>query len=662
MYEFFRDKVVIVTGASKGIGKCLASALLSCGAKVAGLARSKNLLNEIASGSEGTRFLGVECDISDPDLVASAMQTISDCFGEIDILINNAGIGLMGPALQTGQTELNKCFDINFFGAINCIDQVAPKMVARKKGVIVNVTSIVARYGLPTVSVYSASKAALSAYSQGLRNELAPAGVDVITVYPGNTDTAFHEDLLRAENYAPPKRKQRDLLSPEYVAGEILRCIVDKKAEAIIGRPAKLLNLLKSATPSLLGKVLSKEFGIADWYKKTGPGKKNFFSEIDASIDSGVAITGLDKPCQYHTTTGKEKRALPGGLSPSLYYILYPYLLAISYGGKLFASQEYRNPVSGDGPETESVLIRRKPPHLIERAKNIVKTILSPFLPLGRIKTAPEIETAHGVFPFDLGYDGSLCPAAFRSFFPFKVFNHFLNKNNPEDLAWEACCPDHLKNHSFSNVEASRQPEESFYESICFWGEHSRIESVSACSSCPSCETKENPPVTRLEDISKTLGVACPALLNVMYGYYLTLAKGGELAFYSKSFDAGIAQCPNPKSRVVLEVFRKEEAIEFNTIDVLGCECPRGIKKGDSFTLPRAVEQNKVCLDAFNSLFLSSGIAEFSSDPLAVQCVLKDCDASWKVSSLSREESGENLTGGQKDNASKTEMKKAVDG
>ena len=93
MHEFFRDKVVIVTSASKGIRKCLASALLFCGANVAGVARSKNLLNEIASGSEGARFFGVECDISDADLVASAMQVINDHFGEIDILINNAGVG-----------------------------------------------------------------------------------------------------------------------------------------------------------------------------------------------------------------------------------------------------------------------------------------------------------------------------------------------------------------------------------------------------------------------------------------------------------------------------------------------------------------------------------------------------------------------------------------
>lgn len=621
MNNYFNNKVVIVTGASKGIGRCIVYKLLSFGAKVAGVARSKNILDEIYLGKNNSSggFMAVTCDVGDRKAVDSAAALIIEKFGTPDILINNSGIGLSGPALQANKEHITECFNVNFYGAVNFVDCIVPEMIKRGSGTIVNVTSIAAKYGLPSFSFYSASKAALSAYSQALRTELAPVGIDVITIYPGNTNTNFQSSQISSENYVPRKsfRKQ---LSPEYVTANILQAIIKKKAEIIIGRPAKMLILMKSLSLSLVENMISKELGIAGWYRSKSQDEVSSFGRIDECIKSGVALDEMDKPCQYHSSTEFINwwNILPDGLQPSLYYVLYPYLLATVYGGNIPSKQAFTNPITED---PKPVYIRRKLPHVTERAKNVVKTLLSPIKPMGRAKILPEIETSDGAYLFDLGYEGTMCPAAFRSLFPFWAYNHLKNNGNTNEFSLKICCPDHIKNLTYTKGI----PDDTFFESICYWGKNAKIENKSKCSAGKTVSAGS------LDEIMNVLGFPCPALLNVMYGYYLTLAKGGELAFYSKSFDAAVAQCPNPKSRVVIEIHRRKDTVEFNAIDVLGCACPRGIEKGNTFSLAREVEKNKFCLDAFNSLFLSCGLVEFFEEPLKVNCVLQNCSAFWQV-------------------------------
>lgn len=627
MIDFFKDKTVIVTGASKGIGRAIVYSLLSSGAKVAGVARSKKLLDGIAADSSNLRgeFIGVVCDVSNHDEVASAIKLITDKFGVADIFINNAGMGLVGPALQTSEEEIKKCFDVNFNSAVNCVKYIAPKMIERRSGTIVNVASVVAKYGLPTCSFYSAAKAALAVYSQALRTELAPAGINVITVYPGNTDTEFQENKLVTKNFFS-KQTHGKQLSQEFVAGKIIWAIEKGKTEIIIGSQGKILILLKSLSLSLVEYMLKKQFGIAKWYRKNSRSEGSLSHYLDKSIMPGVVLQKMDKKCHYHGSTEFLNwwNVLPEGLSPSLYYVLYPYLLATTYGGNIPKDQAFINPILKNA---KSALIKKRNlPYLPERVKNFAKTLLSPIMPLARVKTLPVIDTQEGTYLFDLGYEGTMCPAAFRSVFPYLVYNHLQNKKNTKDSSWEICCPDHIKNLTYGNGGI----DDTFFEYICYWGKAARIESKS------ECKVDKNVCLRSLDEIMNVLGFPCPALLNVMYGYYLTLAKGGELAFYSKSFDAAVAQCPNPKSRVVIEIYRRAETIEFNTIGVEGCSCPRGIEKGNTFFLPRNTEKNKYCLDAFNSLFLSCGLAEFSEEPLNVNCVLHNCTASWQVEAVNK--------------------------
>lgn len=352
--------------------------------------------------------------------------------------------------------------------------------------------------------------------------------------------------------------------------------------------------------------------------------KRKCFDDIEECIRPGVVIEEMGKSCHYHRVTEfiGWQRVLPQGLQPSFFYVLYPYLLAITYGGNIPAGQEFRCPGATVQDNSRPVFtIRRKPLDRRERVKNFVKTLLAPARPMGRTYFMPEIETKGGSYPFDLGSKGTLCPAAFRSFFPYLALSYLKRKSGGVESGWKICCPDHLKNLLYG----SGKIDQVDFQSICFFGNSARIQMKSPCRS------NMNVSISSLEDIAKILNFPCPSLLNVVYGYYLTLATGGELAFYSKSFGAAIAQCPNPASRVVVEICRRSGTISVEILDVIGNQCPRGIKKGNIFFFPRDTKKNSFCLDAFNSLFLYCGLAEYCNMPISVTCVFNDCKGAWQI-------------------------------
>lgn len=632
MQSYFKNKNIIITGASKGIGLKLVYSFLTLGANVAGIARTKKLLDEILENARNLpgKFIGVECDLTCRDSVYSALTLLVERIGIVDILINNAGAALVGPLLDTKKEELEKVFALNFFSAVFCIDFIAPKMIAHKGGIIVNVSSIAAKYGLPTCGFYSAAKAALSCYAQALRTELAPAGIHVLTVYPGNTETEFHGSVLKTEGYTPHVSRQKKM-SPDFVADEILKAIMKRKTEVIVGLSAKILYLFKSIAPSFLERLLVKEFNITQWYgpKPTSLGKNQNF--VDENIQTQSHLLGMEKPCHYHRKTGSlDGSLLPNGLSPSLYYYLYPYLLSITYGGDIPPNQGFKNPLDDKKNGKNTVYIRKSPPPLSECGKNMIKALLSPLKKYARLVTSPQIETKEGTFPFDLGYDRTSCPAALRSQFPSLVRQSLRNKKHGQQTAWQVSCPDHIKNLVFGGQsEKEQEHDDSFHDSICHWGADAEIESV--CSVNGPCSALGNSKT--LDEIAQKLNFPCPMLLNTLYGYYVTLVNGGGMAFYTETLESAIAQCPSTKSRVAVEISRDGEMVNFKAIEVNGQECPRGIVKGDRFSLPSNPKKNTVCLEAVNSIFLACGLAEYSENPLKVSCVLDKCNASWRVTS-----------------------------
>ena len=143
------------------------------------------------------RRLVVPTDVTDRLAVEALVRRTVEQFGAVDILVNNAGVGLFAPIADGGPDNMHHLFDVNFWGAIHCIQAAVPYMRSQRRGHIVNVSSVAGRIAPPYMGIYSATKFALTAVSDALRSELAGAGIAVSTVFPGLTQTSFQEHMLR---------------------------------------------------------------------------------------------------------------------------------------------------------------------------------------------------------------------------------------------------------------------------------------------------------------------------------------------------------------------------------------------------------------------------------------------------------------------------------
>lgn len=223
-------KRVLVTGASRGLGYALALACLRAGASevFAGAREPESLVNH----GEAALLRAVRLDVTSDDDVRAAAD-----LGQIDILINNAGVCVYGSVLNAPMAELQNEVDVNYFGALRVARAFAPAMIARGDGLIVNVASILAKVNLPALGNYCALKAALLSLSQALRGDLARQGVRVITVLPGTIDTDMSRD------FAGPK------MSIEQAVTEIIEAIRAETIETPIGDTARDVMAGLSADP-----------------------------------------------------------------------------------------------------------------------------------------------------------------------------------------------------------------------------------------------------------------------------------------------------------------------------------------------------------------------------------------------------------------------------
>lgn len=186
--------VMLITGASSGIGKSLAVFFSKNGYKVYGTSRKARFDDGEESSNSGSRggFLKmIPLDVCDEESVKSAVNYICEREGGIDILINNAGWGIAGSVEDTSTEEVYNQFNTNFFGAHRMCRNVLPFMRQKKKGLIINISSVAGVISLPFQSMYSASKYALEAMSEALRIEVKPFGIKVVLIEPGDTRTGF---------------------------------------------------------------------------------------------------------------------------------------------------------------------------------------------------------------------------------------------------------------------------------------------------------------------------------------------------------------------------------------------------------------------------------------------------------------------------------------
>lgn len=210
-------KVVIVTGASEGIGAHVAAVLQKRGAHLCLIARDNNKLAAVAAAGD----LVVAGDLTDAAVRAELINQVMKRWGRIDVLINNAGRGSYYSACTTPMDEARAVFELNFFVPLDLIRLAAPH-IRETRGTIVNVSSIAGQISLPWLPVYSASKFALAAITSAQRSELAREGVNVMGVFPGYVDTDFQ---AHAAGSRPPKR---------VVQGKRFAVSAAKCAEAIV--------------------------------------------------------------------------------------------------------------------------------------------------------------------------------------------------------------------------------------------------------------------------------------------------------------------------------------------------------------------------------------------------------------------------------------------
>lgn len=196
------NKVVLITGGSSGIGKSIGEFLHQKGFIVYGTSRNPDaVLNSV--------FPLVALDVRDVNSIRSAIDTVIATMGRLDVLINNAGVGITGPLEEIPTSEIKNNFETNFFGPIEVMKAVLPQMRQQKSGLIINVTSIAGYMGLPYRSVYSASKGALELITEALRMEVKSFGIHITNVAPGDFATniasgRFHAPLVKSSSYEIP--------------------------------------------------------------------------------------------------------------------------------------------------------------------------------------------------------------------------------------------------------------------------------------------------------------------------------------------------------------------------------------------------------------------------------------------------------------------------
>ncbi|NNC70046.1 MAG: SDR family oxidoreductase, partial [Flavobacteriaceae bacterium] len=176
------SKVVLITGASSGIGKSIAEYLTEKGMIVYGTSRNPDKVAPV-------NFQLFPLDVTDSTSISKAIDELITKEGKLDVLINNAGMGITGPLEETPTQEMRRVFETNFFGAIEVIKNVLPHMRKQQSGLIINITSIAGYMGLPFRGIYSSTKGALELVSEAVRMEVKQFGIKVVNVAPGDFAT-----------------------------------------------------------------------------------------------------------------------------------------------------------------------------------------------------------------------------------------------------------------------------------------------------------------------------------------------------------------------------------------------------------------------------------------------------------------------------------------
>ncbi|MEJ7606608.1 MAG: SDR family NAD(P)-dependent oxidoreductase [Bryobacteraceae bacterium] len=300
----FRGSTVLITGGSRGLGLVLARQFAREGARLALCARNAGELAAAQQQLPGADVLSVPCDVTDQAQVEAMVQQVKSHFGQIDVLINNAGIMTVGPMENMTIDDYREAMDTNFWSAVYTSLAVIPEMQKKRAGRIVNICSIGGKIGVPHLLPYCASKFALGGFSQGLRAELRKDGILVTAIYPGlmRTGSPRNADFKGQHQAEYAWFSISDSIpglsiSAEQAAQEIVNATREGQAERILSVAAKMGVGVNSLLPEFTGELL----GLANRLLP-GPGgigkERRKGHESESSLSPSIATVLTERAAE----------------------------------------------------------------------------------------------------------------------------------------------------------------------------------------------------------------------------------------------------------------------------------------------------------------------------------------------------------------------------
>jgi len=245
---------VLVTGASRGIGAAIAHAFAARGATLGLVARRRDALEELAKELEGGAHVALEGDVSDQDSIVSAISE----FGDVDVVVANAGITHYRPFAQLPLDEARHMNDVNWLGTIYTVWAALPGMLDRRRGHIVVVSSGGGVRGFPSAAVYNGTKAAQRSFAEALRHELHGTGVSVTTVYPGEIETTLHDHELE---HMPDWYRLDDRAPAGPLGEQVVEAVEKDRRELFYPPSVRMLRIVNGISPRLGDMMLRRILG-----------------------------------------------------------------------------------------------------------------------------------------------------------------------------------------------------------------------------------------------------------------------------------------------------------------------------------------------------------------------------------------------------------------
>ena len=255
----FKDKIIVITGASSGIGEAAAEEFAKRGANLVLVARNKEKLEQVEKNLEKyfVKTLIQVCDVSDKEQVKQMSEKVIEVFSKIDVLVNNAGFVIYGKVEELSIKDIESQMNTNYFGTIYCTKWFLPYFLKQDSGHIVNVASVGGSFGIPGIASYSATKFAMLGFSEGLHHELHGTNVGITVVSPIMVRTSLF-DHPSFKNFT--KRATGISLSAETVAKAIIKAANSPRLEIVVPSVVRLGIWLKQTFPFFINPIIGNVF------------------------------------------------------------------------------------------------------------------------------------------------------------------------------------------------------------------------------------------------------------------------------------------------------------------------------------------------------------------------------------------------------------------